>query len=68
MAALPGELSYAWSERLRVGGCLYQSLRLPMAEAGKEEQPAGLQAVSAPKNTLWARLVWGSRRLDAGKL
>ena len=25
-----------------------------MAEAGKEE-PAGLQAVSAPKNTLWGR-------------
>lgn len=26
-----------------------------MAEAGKEEEPAGLQAVSAPKNTLWGR-------------
>ena len=31
-----------------------------MAEAGKEEQPAGLQAVSAPKNTLWCRA--GARR------
>lgn len=32
-----------------------------MAEAGKEEQPAGLQAVSAQKNTLWGRAGAGKR-------